>query len=228
MTRSRAPQAGRTICGSILAFSIAGVILAGCGSSSSGGRAARTTTSSDTSSQQQSGTAGKSELTGFEVSHTAAARSDKVDRRLGEHRLRAVPVASSQSVQRAQARAGKRVTPRITGPNPCRLVSSVEARRILGGTVAETEAPLGPTCIIKVSGQKRIITLSVETLSVPRELRQMKKLTRSTVAGHQAYCGGLGQPQLLLSLGGKKTLSVNAPCPAARALAAIAASHLKS
>ena len=56
----------------------------------------------------------------------------------------------------------------------------------------------------------------------------MKKVERSSVAGHPTYCGKLGQSQLYLSLTGGKTLAVTAPCSAAKALAAEAISHIKA
>jgi hypothetical protein len=107
------------------------------------------------------------------------------------------------------------------GPNPCVLVTGAEAQAIVGAPiVAETEAPLGPTCIFKVRGQPQTITLTVESLSVLNQVREMRKPRQVTVGGHSAYCGKLGQPMLDVSLTAGRILNVTAPCAIAEALAA--------
>ena len=120
------------------------------------------------------------------------------------------------------------MVPPITAPNPCRLITQHEAASILGGAVRQTEAPLGPTCIMKVAQRKQVITLAVEVVSVKSQVKYMRAVQTATIGGHQTYCGKLGQPQLYLTLRGGKAIAVTAPCTVARALAATALSHLNA
>jgi hypothetical protein len=112
-------------------------------------------------------------------------------------------------------------------PDPCVLVSRAQAQAIIASPISgETEAPLGPTCIFTLKGQKQSITLTVEQMNVSSQVRLMGHLQRSIVGGHVAYCGTLGRPMLYLALGGTKVLNVTAPCAIADALAAKALPHI--
>jgi hypothetical protein len=107
--------------------------------------------------------------------------------------------------------------------NPCKLVSTSEARAITGQLIAaRIEAPLGPTCIYRFAGSQSQITLSIESASLSQIAHQMTKRTRVTVGGRQAYCGSLGTKMLFVPLPGGRVLHVTAPCAIAQHFAAVA------
>jgi hypothetical protein len=117
----------------------------------------------------------------------------------------------------------------IAASNPCSYVRTSDAAAILRApSVKETEAPLGPTCIITAAGQPHAATLAVEVLPAAQALRAMKHVSRTSIAGHSAYCGTIGDSILLVPIAGAITLDVSAPCPQARALAALALSRIKT
>ena len=234
----------RTATTGMLTALAAAVALAGCGGSSPSHQSSSAATAGSSASgsvaQVQS-----SALAQTTASHSAKHHGQTVagataragvgvgsgthGKTTGKQHLRAVDIITTGStVRRAKGGADEPITPPITAPNPCRLVSQSEAQSILGGSVAESEAPLGPTCIMKVAQQKQVVTMSVETLSVKNQVRQMRQIEQETIGGHAAYCGRLGEPQLYLSLTGGKALAVSAPCSVARALAATALVHLKA
>jgi hypothetical protein len=113
--------------------------------------------------------------------------------------------------------------------NPCGFISRSQAASALGGPiVAETEAPLGPTCILRVRGRQPDVTIALEQSTLAAITSSMKGSHRTTVQGHVAVCGTLGRPMLFLSVSGGRVLNVTAPCDIAKALAAAALPHLTS
>jgi hypothetical protein len=229
--------------GGLLALAAAGLLLGGCGgtssshSSSAAGGAGQATVAQASSSASVQASTGSSRRTARHQQHAAGKGAGTVaatgagraaSGSAGRQHLKVVDIRSGKQVQRASGGADEPVMPTIKAPNPCQLVSHAAAQAILGGPVVETEAPLGPTCIIKVGQQKQVVTLAVQTVQVSSQVHQMKQLQRATVAGHPAYCGKLGQSQLYLSLSGGKALTVTAPCGVAEALAAQAVGHLKA
>jgi hypothetical protein len=115
------------------------------------------------------------------------------------------------------------------GPNPCVLITSAEAQSIIGSPITRvTEAPLGPTCILSVKGQRQTVTLAVESAAVAKQIHQMRKIQQVTVAGRRAYCGQLGRPMLDVQLSSGKILNVTAPCAIAQALAAKAVPRISA
>lgn len=114
-----------------------------------------------------------------------------------------------------------------SGPNPCRLVRLGEAKAITGGAIAaSTEAPLGPTCVYKLTGSKANITLDVEAASVSRATSHMTGRQQVTVHGRRGYCGTLGTSMLYVPLGNGQILHVTAPCMVAQRFAALALGRL--
>jgi hypothetical protein len=113
------------------------------------------------------------------------------------------------------------------GPNPCVFVSGSEAQAIIGTPiVGQTEAPLGPTCVFRLQGQRQTITIAVETERLSAQVRYMHKRRRLMLGGHRAYCGVLGRPMLDVALGPGRILNVAAPCRVAEALASRALRHI--
>ena len=113
------------------------------------------------------------------------------------------------------------------GPNPCVFVSAAAAQAIIGTPIAgETEAPLGPTCVFKLRGQRQTITIAVETQRLGTQVRYMHRRRHLVLGGHRAYCGILGRSMLDVSLSGGRILNVTAPCSVAEALAARALRHI--
>ncbi len=114
--------------------------------------------------------------------------------------------------------------------NPCGFVSRSEIAAIFHAKVrSETDAPLGPTCIIELKGDPHNVTITVEVINVSRETAQMKSRPKEIkIRGHASYCGVLGTPLLLVKLSGGRALVISAPCAAAEALAAKALPHVKA
>jgi hypothetical protein len=238
MAQTRAPKAAVAAVTGMLTLSTA-LVLAGCGGSSPS-HSSTLASAGAASAQVQTAAGGQSSVSGSSSgsgsgsgSSTGSAAAGSQSSGSGSKRtsgakqhLRAVDVISKPSAHKARGGPDEPVTPAIKAPNPCLLVSHTEATSILGGPVVQTEAPLGPTCIMKVGAHKQVVTLSVGAVSVKTQVRNMRQLQTATVGGHQTYCGKLGQPQLYLNLGGGKAIAVSAPCTVARALAASALSRL--
>jgi hypothetical protein len=114
--------------------------------------------------------------------------------------------------------------------NPCTLVSRAQARAIVGRPIAApVEAPLGPTCIYRPAGAKNFIILTVESIDFATIRAHIRNRTRFDVGGHTAYCGTYGQPTTFVPLaGGRRVLSITAPCAIGSRFAAKALSRLKT
>ncbi len=111
------------------------------------------------------------------------------------------------------------------------LVSRAEAQAILGKPVAApVSAPQGPTCIYKLNGTARVVTLAVESLrfSKVKPQSQLRDRMSVTVRGHTAYCGVAGAPTMILPLTAGRFLAITAPCPVAATFAATALTHIAS
>ena len=106
------------------------------------------------------------------------------------------------------------------------FVSASAAQAIIGAPIVSlTEAPLGPTCVLKVKGERQI-TIAVETQKIGAQVRYMHKRRQLVLGGHRAYCGILGRSMLDVKLSGGRILNVTAPCSVAEALAARALRHI--
>lgn len=140
--------------------------------------------------------------------------------------------SASRKFSGKKAVAGTDASGQTAAPrqNPCTLVTASEASVLLHATVQrETEAPLGPTCILQVKGERQSISFALEEVNVASQIRKMKrKPSHVTIDGHAAYCGRLGAPLLYVKLTGGRALAVTAPCAAARALAARALPRIKA
>jgi hypothetical protein len=253
MAQTRAIKSAASAATGLLTVAAAALALAGCGGSSnhSASSASGASSSSGAPAASVEASAGQSSSTviaGTNGSHSkssgnSAASGGSAGSASGgaksangtngksgaKTQLRAVDIVSKPAPHKARGGPDEPQVPQTKGPNPCRLVSVHEASSILGGVpVQQTEAPLGPTCIMKVDSQKQVITLAVEAVSVKTQVKSMHEVQTAVVGGHQTYCGKLGSSQFYLSLGGGKAIAVTAPCPVARALAATALSHLKA
>jgi hypothetical protein len=112
-------------------------------------------------------------------------------------------------------------------PNPCRLVSLAQARRLShGAIVRSTEVPLGPTCIFRLAHSRREYTLTIETLKFAQVTGLMKQRQRMSIHHALAYCGRLGQPMLFARLSQGRVLNVTAPCTIAKQFASLALPRL--
>jgi hypothetical protein len=253
MAQTRALKSAASAATGLLTVAAAALALAGCGGSSTHNNASSSASAANSSAPSASveASAGQSSSTviagtsGSKSKSSAAASGGSASGGSGaggskstgasngksgaKTQLRAVDVVSKPGPHKARGGPDEPQVPQIKAPNPCRLVSVHEVSSILGGvSVQQTEAPLGPTCIMKVDSQKQVITLAVEAVSVKTQVKNMHEVQTAVVGGHQTYCGKLGSSQFYLSLGGGKAIAVTAPCPVARALAATALSHLKA
>ena len=252
MAQTRALKSAASAATGLLTVAAAALALAGCGGSSphsassatggsgnapaasvetSAGQSSSTViagTSGSHSKSSKSGAASRGSASGASGSGAATSTGTSHGKSSSKSQLRAVDVVSKPGPHKARGGPDEPQPPAIKAPNPCRLVSVHEASSILGTSVSQSEAPLGPTCIMKVDSQKQVITLAVEAVSVKTQVKNMHEVQTAVVGGHQTYCGKLGSSQFYLSLGGGKAIAVTAPCPVARALAATALSHLKA
>lgn len=214
-TRSRRPF-GATI--SALALVAIGLLLSACGGSSS-----HPTTTPTTSTPVQQAVQVTPEGSGVTSGRAASGSgaSHKTTAAKGHKQLLTESATTTQSGRAKHTVTTKPVPVAVPkGPNPCVLITTAEAESIVGAPIVGiTEAPLGPTCILKVKGQRQTVTLAVESSAVANQVHQMRKLQQLTVAGHAAYCGELGRPMLDVQLSGGKILNVTAPCALAQALA---------
>jgi hypothetical protein len=113
--------------------------------------------------------------------------------------------------------------------NPCGLVARSEVQAILGGPIAApVEAPQGPTCIYRPIGDKRVITLSVQSLEFAKLKAQIHDLRPVTVHGRTGYCGSYGQPTVFVPLSSGRVLDVTASCSIATRIASAAVTRLHS
>ncbi len=113
--------------------------------------------------------------------------------------------------------------------NPCALVSRTEAQAIVGKPIATpVDAPLGPTCIYRLAGTQRVITVTVQRVSFAAIKPHIRNRTQSKIAGHTAYCGTYGQPTTFVPLAAGRVLTVTAPCALGTKFAAKAMPRLKS
>jgi hypothetical protein len=90
------------------------------------------------------------------------------------------------------------------------------------------EAPQGPTCIYRPIRDKRVITLSVQSLEFARLKAQIHDLRPVTVHGRTGYCGSYGQPTVFVPLSSGRVLDVTASCSVATRVASAAVTRLHS
>jgi hypothetical protein len=208
---------------SVVAICAGSIAIAACG----GGSSPTTTKPLVAKRPQQATTASNLDIGRAEAQQTKGGSRSKHSRQVeptvsNGHKVqkgRPTPELSSDDHNPASAGAGQ--------PNPCSLVSVAEAKTITGKEITRSlEAPLGPTCVYKLAGSKADITLDVESANLTQVTRHMAGRQQLTVHGHKAYCGKLGSEMLFVPLSGGRFLHVNAPCPAAQRLAALALTRL--
>jgi hypothetical protein len=215
-----------------LAIGICGLLLSGCGGSS----ASRSLSSLASAAAQQGGASAQQAASTAHQPSAGASRAASSNHRNAKGGARRGSAAKARSPQAArvtqshsstgsQASAGPPLVPK--GPNPCVFVSGAEAQAIIGTPiVGQTEAPLGPTCVFKLQGQRQTITISVQTERLSAQVRYMHKRRRLLLGGHRAFCGILGRSMLDVALGHGRILNVTAPCPIAEGLASRALRHI--
>jgi hypothetical protein len=215
---------------SAIALGSCGLLVSGCGGSASGSLTRSSTQASAT--QQQAGEAAQHTGSSTSVAGTTSHHKNRGH----AHRSATAKARSSQphettpgqGVQHTSGSTGGTVAALVPkGPNPCVFVSAAAAQAIIGMPIAgTTEAPLGPTCVFKLKGQRQTITIAVETQRIGTQVRYMHRRRHLLLGGHRAYCGVLGRSMLDVSLSGGRILNVTAPCSVAEALAARALRHI--
>jgi hypothetical protein len=217
------PGALIAVCG------IAGIALAGCGSSSPNRPAptasvpARPTpllSNPDTGGAKQQSAHPAAALGQLPAHGTKTAR---VDRSHITH-TKVVKARQTPSVSNDELSS--------TGSkplNPCKLVSLSQAQNITAGAITKLiEAPLGPTCVYSGTGPAAGVTLAVETESFSQVTRHMSARKHVVIRGHRSICGRLGKPLLLVPLDRYTLLNVTAPCGIAQRFAALAVDRLSA
>ena len=229
----------KTSLASIGALGLAGLALAGCGGSSSSHSSSAAASASPavapghTLTEKSRRTPASSNA---DIGQAGAQRSAPASRPSARSSGHTGVVAATTThdtvskthVQKAKTQTSNDDTQGIAAaPNPCRLVSLPEAQSIAGsGITARIEAPLGPTCIYKSARTRAGITLAVQTRSLSQAARQLTKRKTVTVSGRTGYCGQLGAPMLVVSIGQGHVLNVSAPCTVAQRFAALALQRL--
>jgi hypothetical protein len=220
----RKPVSLIAICG------IAGVVLAGCGSSTTNRPAATAAVPARQTPLMSNPDTGGAQPQGAHPTPALGqlpARATHSGVRAAKARL-----ATAQVVQARQTPISSKDDLSSSGAkplNPCKLVNLSEAQTITDGAITKAiEAPLGPTCIYSGKNQASGITLAVETESFSQVTRHMSASKHLVVGGHQSVCGRLGTQMLLVPLGRYQLLNVTAPCGIARRFAATAVSRLSA
>lgn len=201
----------------IAIFAIAGVVLAGCGSSATNRPAAASTVTAHQTPLMSNPDAGGARQQG----NPATVLADK-------SRVATAKVAKAR--QTPSTSNDEYSTTGAKPANPCALVSLSEAQNITGGAITKMiEAPLGPTCIYS-GGTRRAarVTLAVETESLSQVTRHMRPRKHLVINGHRSLCGRLGAQMLFVPLDRYQLLHVTAPCGIAQRFAAVAVSRLSA
>jgi hypothetical protein len=106
-------------------------------------------------------------------------------------------------------------------------VTRAQAAAFVRGRVATPRlAPLGPTCVYRELDSKVDVTLAVQATRFEALKRRMHHLITFTVEGRNAYCGRFGVTATYVALSRGRVLTITAPCPVGRRLAAAALPHL--
>lgn len=225
-----------TFLASIAALGLASLALAGCGGSStlhsSSSSPSAAVTPAHTVAEKSSPTPAASnadigQASAQQLTQSPGSGITASGHRAGSSRSHSGDVVSKTHVEKAKATetSNDDTQPVAAAPNPCRLVSLSEAQSIAGsGITARVEAPLGPTCIYESA--RAGITLAVQTGSFSQASHQLSKRKTVTVSGHTAYCGRLGAPMLVVSVGQDQVLNVTGPCTVAQRFAARALQRL--
>jgi hypothetical protein len=103
---------------------------------------------------------------------------------------------------------------------PCTLVTTEQANRILGGHVQISEHLQGPTCVFQGSGRE--VTMVVMETPLQPLIKGARSAHTLTVAGHPAWCLQYESGSVVAAVGGGRILQVSGSCPAATRFAAAA------
>jgi hypothetical protein len=106
--------------------------------------------------------------------------------------------------------------------DPCTLVSTKQARAIVGGRVVRRLAPQGPTCVYVPRSARRLVTVAVEHEPVSHAARTSRSSIRVRIGGRPAYCVNAGTVAMLVPLSRGRVLRVAAACPIAAKFATAA------
>ena len=113
--------------------------------------------------------------------------------------------------------------------NPCSLISRAQLTRAAHARVLKlTDAPLGPTCIVRFKGWKQDLTIALQTSNVKQQVKLLEKRKSYKIAKHKAYCGKLGGVTFIVQLNANRSLVIDGPCATAERIALKAVPHVKS
>jgi hypothetical protein len=215
----RAAHVSGATCGVLLLLAL---LLAGCGGSSQPTHHVTTTAAQQLVAPTPKASASAS------AKHLAAASPLPSGVRAVVHRP--VPGTGAGTVNDGNRSAADSPKRRLAAAsNPCGLVSRSEVQAILRGPIAApVEAPQGPTCIYRPIRDKRVITLSVQSLEFAKLKAQIHDLRPVMVLGRTGYCGSYGQPTVFVPLSSGRVLDVTASCSVATRVASAAVTRLHS
>jgi hypothetical protein len=116
---------------------------------------------------------------------------------------------------------------KLSGLDPCRLVTQSQAAKILQTQLlAPQEAPLGPTCVYRATRQAVVVAVSVTSKPISQVSKQ-SGLTESSAQGRTMYCTSHGSPTLYAGIGASTVLTITGACPVAQQFAIAALKALQ-
>ena len=105
--------------------------------------------------------------------------------------------------------------------DPCHLVSTDQARTILGEGVRTSVGSQGPTCIYAPTGSpKPLVTVAIEQTSLEGLSQRAARATRVTVGSRPGWCLNYGSTSVAVQLAEGRVLRVTGPCSVAARFAA--------
>jgi hypothetical protein len=107
---------------------------------------------------------------------------------------------------------------------PCTLVTTEQANKILGGHVQISEHMQGPTCVFQGSGRE--VTMVVMETPLQPLIKGARSAHAMTVAGHPAWCLQYESGSVVADVGEGRVLQVSGSCAAATRFAAAAVPHI--
>jgi hypothetical protein len=135
--------------------------------------------------------------------------SSRPQRAVGEH-VAATNESRHKKTPGAIAVAAKKAAGGAAN-SPCRLVTKAEAAVIMKGSVKQTLAPQGPTCIYK-SGKRPMVTMSVQSVRLASLLKTSRVVSKTRVGRHTVYCLKYGGTQTFVPLSAGRALNVTGAC----------------
>ena len=120
-------------------------------------------------------------------------------------------------------------------PPVCELVTTAQARAILGASVrAPIVASQGPSCVYRAHVKKGenprdgFVAIAIQHRGIAEARKQLTRPRRVVVSGHAGVCGTSGQPMMFVEAPADRVLAIVGSCGTAKRFAALALARLTS